>query len=55
MENNGQGAKEQVKKTETAAGGVTVKDLKEKESDILYALVLLFTYGQMALIIWDML
>jgi uncharacterized membrane protein len=33
----------------------TVGQIREQETDVLYGLVLLFTYGQLALIVWDML
>jgi hypothetical protein len=45
MENNGQ----QAGKT-----SATVGDLRKQEGDLLYAMVLCFTFGQMGLIVWDM-
>jgi hypothetical protein len=33
----------------------TLGDVRKREADVLYGLVLLFTYGQLFLIVWDML
>ncbi|MHB9155849.1 MAG: hypothetical protein ACYC5N_09215 [Endomicrobiales bacterium] len=36
-------------------GRETVGEVRRREGDVLYGLVLLFTYGQMSLIVWEML
>ena len=40
---------------EIAAGKQTLGEARRREADVLYGLVLLFSYGQLALIVWDML